>query len=55
MEHSAQVLQDLREVLAAVPELELLTQSADLERYSRDAYAYSPVLETCFQDCRAEW
>ena len=54
MEHSAQVLQDLREVLAAVPELELLTQSADLERYSRDAYEYSPVLQTCFQDCRAE-
>lgn len=45
---------DLRTELAAVPGLRLMTQPEDLERYSRDAYDYSPVLQKRLAQCRAE-
>ena len=54
MDHPSQTLQNLREALAAVPELEVLTLPADLERYSRDAFDYSPVLAARFRECRAD-
>ena len=44
----------LRTELAAVPDLRLLTQPDDLERFSRDAYDYSPVLQQRLAQCRAE-
>ena len=44
----------LRTELAAVPGLRLLTQPEELERYSRDAYDYSPVLQKRLAHCRAE-
>ena len=43
----------LREELAAVPGLTLLDRSEDLDRYSRDAYDYSPVLRERLASCRA--
>ena len=54
MERSPQVLQALLAELELVEGLDLLTAPADLERYSRDAYDYSPVLEPLFRDCQAQ-
>ena len=53
MDRSPQALQALLKELELVEGLDLLTATADLERYSRDAYDYSPVLEPLFRDCRA--
>ncbi len=44
----------LRTELAAVPGLRLMTQPEELERLSRDAYDYSPVLQQRLAHCRAE-
>ncbi|QNI53420.1 alternative glycolate dehydrogenase GlcD2 [Synechococcus sp. BIOS-E4-1] len=44
----------LRTELAVVPGLRLLTQPEELDRFSRDAYEYSPVLQQRLADCRAE-
>ena len=44
----------LRTELAAVSDLRLLTQPDELERFSRDAYDYSPVLRQRLAQCRAE-
>ena len=44
----------LRTELAAVTGLRLLTQPEELDRYSRDAYDYSPVLQQRLAHCRAE-
>lgn len=44
----------LRTELAAVPGLRLMTQPEELERLSRDAYDYSPVLLQRLAHCRAE-
>ena len=44
----------LRTELAAVPGLRLLSQPEELERLSRDAYDYSPVLSQRLAHCRAE-
>ena len=38
------VFDALQNELAAVADLSLLTSQADLDRYSRDDYDYSPVL-----------
>ena len=43
----------LRAELAAVPDLTLLERPEDLDRYSRDAYDYSPVLRERLSSCRA--
>ena len=43
----------LRAELAAVPGLTLLERPEDLDRYSRDAYDYSPVLQERLASCRA--
>ena len=40
--------------LTAIPGLTVLTEPDDLERYSRDAYDYSPVLRERLADCRAD-
>ena len=44
----------LRTELSALPGLRLLTQPEELERFSRDAYDYSPVLQQRLAHCRAE-
>ena len=44
----------LRQALSVVPELELLDEPAELQRYSRDAFEYSPVLTPRLESCRAE-
>ena len=44
----------LRTELAAVPGLRLMTLPEELERLSRDAYDYSPVLRQRLAHCRAE-
>ena len=54
MDRSPQALQALLKELEPVEGLDLLTATADLERYSRDAYDYSPVLEPLFRDCQAQ-
>ena len=48
MEHAPKAVQTLRSALEAVDELDLLSTTADLDRFSRDAYDYSPVLEEQF-------
>ena len=54
MDCSSQALLAVREALTVVEELELLTLPSDLERYSRDAHDYSPVLVKRFHGCRAQ-
>ena len=54
MEHAPKAVQTLRSALEAVDELDLLSTTADLDRFSRDAYDYSPVLEEQFGSCRAQ-
>ena len=44
----------LHNELAAIADLNLLTSPADLDRYSRDAYDYSPVLRKQLSQCRAD-
>ena len=44
----------MRNELTAIPGLSVLTQPEDLERYSRDAYDYSPVLRERLVHCRAD-
>ena len=44
----------MRSALTAIPGLSVLTEPDDLERYSRDAYDYSPVLRERLADCRAD-
>ncbi|AII49981.1 FAD-binding protein [Synechococcus sp. KORDI-52] len=50
----AEALIALRQALSAVPDLELFTEPAELQRHSRDAFEYSPVLTPQLQSCRAE-
>ncbi len=50
----AEALIALRQALSAVPELELLSEPAELQRHSRDAFEYSPVLTPRLESCRAE-
>ena len=44
----------LQNELAAIADLSLLTSQADLDRYSKDAYDYSPVLREQLSQCRAD-
>ena len=48
------VFDALQNELAAVADLSLLSSPADLDRYSRDAYDYSPVLREQLSQCRAD-
>ena len=48
------VFDALHNELAAIADLSLLTSPADLDRYSRDAYDYSPVLREQLSQCRAD-
>ena len=48
------VFDALHNELAAIADLRLLTSPADLDRYSRDAYDYSPVLREQLSQCRAD-
>ena len=50
----ADALIALRQALSAVPDLELLAEPAELQRHSRDAFEYSPVLTPRLERCRAE-
>ena len=50
----AEALIALRQALSAVPDLELLSEPAELQRNSRDAFDYSPVLTPRLEPCRAE-
>ena len=47
-------LMALREELTGQKQLELLADPGELERYSRDAYDYSPVLKERFRGCCAD-
>ena len=44
----------LVEDLRSVPDLELLQDPSELQRFSRDAYDYSPVLQPQLERCRAD-
>ena len=44
----------LRQALSAVPDLELLVEPAELQRHSRDAFEYSPVLTPRLESCCAD-
>ena len=44
----------LRQTLSTVPDLELLAEPAELQRHSRDAFEYSPVLSPQLESCRAD-
>jgi len=44
----------LIEDLRAVPDLDLLQDPSELQRYSRDAYDYSPVLQAQLDRCQAD-
>ena len=50
----AEALIALRQDLSAVPDLELMDEPAELQRHSRDAFEYSPVLTPRLEACRAE-
>ena len=50
----AEALIALRQALSAVPDLELSSEPAELQRNSRDAFDYSPVLTPRLEPCRAE-
>ncbi len=47
-------LDGLYQALEAISDLSVLSNPADLERYSRDAYDYSPVLREQLNPCRAD-
>ena len=44
----------LVEDLRSVPDLELLQDPSELQRFSRDAYDYSPVLQARLETCQAD-
>ena len=48
------VFDALQNELVAVADLSLLKSPAELDRYSRDAYDYSPVLREQLSQCRAD-
>ncbi|GIR25315.1 MAG: hypothetical protein CM15mP39_11260 [Synechococcus sp.] len=50
----AEALIALRQALSVDPELELLEEPGELQRHSRDAFEYSPVLTPRLEACRAE-
>ena len=50
----AEALIALRQALSVDPELELLDEPGELQRHSRDAFEYSPVLTPRLEACRAE-
>ena len=54
MEYASEAVQALRSALEEVGALDLLSTTADLDRFSRDAYDYSPVLKQQFGHCRAQ-
>lgn len=54
MDTSPSSLQALQAELRGTEGLDLLTSPGDLERYSRDAYDYSPVLAPLLRHCRAQ-
>ncbi|WP_320674995.1 FAD-binding oxidoreductase [Prochlorococcus sp. MIT 1341] len=49
-----EVFNDLCEELSTCKDIDLLTASSEIERFSKDAYEYSPVLVDSLKDCRAE-
>ena len=51
---SPAVMNALVEDLRSVPDLELLQDPSELQRFSRDAYDYSPVLQPQLERCRAD-
>ena len=51
---SSESLAALAVELATDHELELLSGDADLQRYSRDFYDYSPILQPRLSLCRAD-
>ena len=50
----AEALIALRQALSVDPELELLEEPGELQRHSRDAFEYSPVLTPRLEACRAD-
>jgi FAD/FMN-containing dehydrogenase len=48
------VLEGLLEELTGLEQLSVWRDPADLERFSRDAYDYSPVLLERLRSCRAD-
>ena len=51
----AKALIALRQALIAVPELELLEEPGELQRHSRDAFEYSPVLTPRLEASVLSW
>ena len=51
---STESLTTLAAELATANDLELLQGAADLQRYSKDAYDYSPILQPQLESCRAD-
>ena len=51
---SSESLAALAAELATANDLELLRGAADLQRYSKDAYDYSPILQPQLESCRAD-
>ena len=51
---STESLAALAAELATANDLELLQGAADLQRYSKDAYDYSPILQPQLESCRAD-
>jgi FAD/FMN-containing dehydrogenase len=51
---STESLTTLAAELATADDLELLQGAADLQRYSKDAYDYSPILQPQLESCRAD-
>ncbi len=47
-------LDQLRTEFNSVDDLDILDSASDIDRFSRDAYFYSPVLFEQLKDCRAE-
>ncbi|MGC6482694.1 MAG: FAD-binding oxidoreductase [Synechococcus sp.] len=54
MEHAIKAVQALQSTFDAVDDLDLLKTPADLDRFSRDAYDYSPVLKEQLNSCCAQ-
>ncbi|MFL0761990.1 MAG: FAD-binding oxidoreductase, partial [Prochlorococcus sp.] len=52
---SPRALADLRVELIAVADLELIETPTELERFSRDAYDFSPVLREQLEGCCADY
>jgi FAD/FMN-containing dehydrogenase len=47
-------LEELLDELGRQEQVEILADPGDLDRYSRDAYDYSPILRERFRECRAD-